>query len=401
MKRFELNIDPKKKYVVACSYGPDSMALLNMTIDEKLNIVVAHVNYHKRDASNQEEAALKEFCNVNKIQIEVLDTKDLKCDGNFQDWARKIRYSFFKKILEKYNADAVLVAHQQDDFIETYLMQKKRANIVKNPGIAEITTIDGVEIIRPLLNFSKADLLEYNKTYNVPFSIDCSNLTNQYERNKIRHEIVEKMSKIEREKVIEDAADHANSASIKTKWPVDVFADLPISDVVFSISDFVEKRIGHHDVSSNFVRETQSAFKTSKPNVSVKLWGGLYISKEYGFVRLLDLRNKVTYFYELKQNERIDNELFTIDFRNASGDRNVSKDDFPIAIKPVQSKEKYAVGSSQCEVRRLFIDWKLPKHLRNCWPGIYNKYGRLIYIPRYRENYIDNHPSKFVIKFVD
>ena len=53
------SLSKKAKYIVACSYGPDSMALLNMLIEEKYNVVVAHVNYHKRDVSNFEEESLR------------------------------------------------------------------------------------------------------------------------------------------------------------------------------------------------------------------------------------------------------------------------------------------------------------------------------------------------------
>ena len=64
------SLSKKAKYIVACSYGPDSMALLNMLIEEKYNVVVAHVNYHKRDASNFEEESLRKFCANKNIEIE-------------------------------------------------------------------------------------------------------------------------------------------------------------------------------------------------------------------------------------------------------------------------------------------------------------------------------------------
>ena len=196
------DLDKKNRYVVACSFGPDSMALLNMLYENKFDLVVAHVNYHKRDVSNFEEQSLKKYCLDRNIPIEVLDTTNLKCDKNFQEWAREIRYKFFADVLKKYNAKAVLVAHQEDDLIETFLMQEKRGGIVKYSGIAEKTTIFGVDVIRPLLSFSKQDLLLYDKEKNVPYSVDVSNLSDDYQRNKIRHNIVEKMTKKERDDIL-------------------------------------------------------------------------------------------------------------------------------------------------------------------------------------------------------
>ena len=130
--KLEYKFDPKSKYVVAVSFGPDSMALLNMLILEKVDVVVAHVNYHRRPESNYEEESLRKFSEQYKIPIEVLDTNGLTPDKNFQSWARKIRYDFFKKVADKYSANGVLVAHQEDDVIETYIMQKQRGNLVKN-----------------------------------------------------------------------------------------------------------------------------------------------------------------------------------------------------------------------------------------------------------------------------
>ena len=89
MERIKLSLDKNKKYVVACSFGPDSMALLDLALKEKLNIVVAHVNYRKREASQAEQDNLQAFCNLHKIKLYVLDLINEKPIGNFQDWARK------------------------------------------------------------------------------------------------------------------------------------------------------------------------------------------------------------------------------------------------------------------------------------------------------------------------
>lgn len=394
-----LNLDSKKKYVIACSYGPDSMALLDMAIKDKLDIVVAHVNYHKRDVSNFEEESLRKYCKDRGVQIEILDTVSLKCDGNFQNWARKVRYEFFAKVLKKYKADAVLVAHQQDDLIETYLMQKQRGGFVRYSGIAEKTTIFDVPIIRPLLNYSKADLEVYDENNNVPNSIDVSNLTNDYTRNKIRHEVVEKLSKEERQKILSELASKQNAVGSYSEI-IDLETFLRFSDeqITFFISDFVEENEKHIDISKKFVSEIKTAFSSKKTFVKIKLTNHLYIQKDFNFVELIDSGKQINYYYKLNQNDFVDDELFLIFFKDGL-DRNLSVSDFPITIKPLSKKDVIELSDYYAEVRRLFIDWKMPHFLRECWPGIYNKDGKLIYIPRYREKFVDNHKTKFVIKF--
>jgi len=394
-----LNIDLKKKYVIACSYGPDSMALLDMAIKDELNLVVAHVNYHKRDVSNFEEKSLREFCKKNKIQIEVLDTASLKCEGNFQNWARKIRYEFFAAVLKKYQANAVLVAHQQDDLIETYLMQKMRGGFVRYTGIAEKTTLFNVPIIRPLLSYSKAELELYDKNYGVPFSIDVSNLSNDYTRNKIRHEIVEKLTTEERKQILTELSNKQNTIeSYSEIIELNTFLSFSDEQATFFISDFVEENEKHIDISKKFVSEIKTAFASKKTFVKIKLTKNLCIQKDFNFVELVDLRKQIKYSYKLNPIDLVDDDLFFISFKDGL-DRNLSKSDFPIEIRPLSRKDIIELSDYSCEVRRLFIDWKMPHFLRECWPGIYNKDGKLIYIPRYREKFVDNHKTKFVIKF--
>ena len=393
-----LNLSKENKYVLACSFGPDSMALFDMLLKENFKFVVAHVNYHKRDASNFEEESLRKYCAKNNIEIEVLDTTDLKYDKNFQEWAREIRYEFFKNVAKKHNASAVLVAHQQDDLIETYLMQKNRGGVVKYSGIAVETSIFGVDIIRPLLGYSKQELLDYDKKNNVPYSIDISNLSNDYTRNKIRHEIVEKLSKKEREQLLDEIASK-NNKEIKLSdcWKLTEFLKLDNKTIIESISSYLNAHNCHKDLSSSFINETLSAFKSKKNHVAIKLIGHICLVKDYDIV-YLDDGNHVTYCYSLEKGEKINDDLFEIDL--VSGDRNIVDKDYPLAIKPVDKNDVIDVKDYSCEARRLFIDWKLPHYLRKSWPGIYNKEGKLIYIPRYRENFVDKHKSKFVIKFV-
>ena len=391
-----------KKYVVACSFGPDSMALLDMMINEGYDVVVAHVNYHKRDVSNFEEFSLKFYCKDKNIPIEVLDTGNMIVEGNFQDWARNVRYDFFAHVLEQHGADAVVVAHQQDDLLETYFMQKERRSIVKYWGIAEKTTLKVVKILRPLLSFSKQDLLDYVTENSVPYSIDETNLKDDYTRNKIRHEIVEKLSKNERAKLIEeiDALNSSIRSSRKTSWSVEEFLELSDRDIVLSISDYLETSGEHKNISKPFVREIRKAFSSPKKLVEINLLDSIFIIKDYDQILLFDERNIPNYKFSINADAEINNELFHIIFHKGENDRNVTDRDFPLIIKPIDPKEKLKIRHYQVKINRLFIDWKMPHRYRKCWPGIYNKDGKLIYIPRYRKDFVDEHSSKFYIKFI-
>ena len=394
-KELKLNLDKNKKYVVACSFGPDSMALLFATLKNNLKIVVAHVNYHKRNASNFEQASLTKFCEENNVEIEVLDTANLKVTGNFQEWAREVRYKFFKNLVEKYGAEGVLVAHQEDDVIETYLMQKNRKNLVKYWGIREENEILGVKVIRPLLGYTKQELLEYDIENKIPYSIDESNLTDHYSRNKVRHSIVEKLTKQERKNIISEIKNkQKNNKKFVPKISYKNFAKMSYEEVVRFIDFYMSKHCEHRDLSFKFIEEIQKSFATNA-NISFKITEHVVLSKIYDEVEIGE--NEDFYVYELVVDRKVKNEFIEIDFSMGAEDRGIKDEDFPLIVRNVNPKDKIKVKDYFVEVRRQFINWKMPAHLRKMWPGVYNKNNELIYVPRYRKEFVDNHKSIFKI----
>jgi len=395
METIKLNLDRSKKYVVACSFGPDSMALLAAALFEKLNIIAAHVNYRKRDESVFEQKSLEDFCDKNHLKLYVLDLLKKKPEGNFQDWARRVRYEFFKNVAEKEHADAVLVAHQQDDVIETYLMQKNRGNFVKNYGISAKNEVFGVKIVRPLLGYSKKFLEEYDKANNIPFAIDKSNLSDDYTRNKIRHSIVEKMTEEERKRVLEEIQ-HCSNKTIKPESILSFqnFMNLNYEEIVSLIDWFMTKTGKHRDLSEKFVEEIKKAF-ASKPNHKIEISDLLWLEKDYDEVYFVNPKKIKTYKHRFT--DKFENEFIKLDFANGAEDRGIDGINKEFTIKNLDRNEEYIIKDYSSKINRLFIDWKMPLFLREIWPGIYDKNGKLVYVPRYRKNFEDKHKSKFVI----
>ena len=401
-----MNLEKKKKYVVACSFGPDSMALLDMMSKDNFDIVVAHVNYHKRKESDFEEESLKQYCQNRGIPCFVLDTSGLKHVGNFQEWARKIRYQFFKEVLEQNNCYAVVTAHQEDDLIETYLMQRSKKSFVSFFGIERTTSLFGVKIIRPLLKYTKKELEEYDIKNNVPYSVDWTNLTDIYTRNKFRHEFVEKMSKEERVKIKRDIEDFNKNCAIKNTdnlqqniWDLPEFLEKKPEILILQISNNLQRRNIFKKISINSINSYKKSFRSNHANIAQKICGSIYLVKSYEKVNLVDFDQFKRYEYRIEKPGNFSFEFIDFSFDYGIKDRNVSDTDFPLTIKPVRGSEKYEIADYHCDVRRLFIDWKMPSFLRGWWPGFYDKDGKLLYIPRYRESYTDNHVSTLKIKY--
>lgn len=412
IKSFNYNFDKNANYLLACSYGPDSMALCDMLYKAKCKFVICFVNYHKRPESDQEQIDITKYCEDKKIRLEILDTKGLKVEGNFQEWARETRYAFFQRMYKKYNAVGVFVAHHQDDLIETYLLQKERKGNVKEYGMSEITALREMCVIRPLLMYTKADLLEYCKENMVPYSIDMSNFEDKYLRNRIRHTVIDNLSEIDRENIIQEIKDANNKIAdindrvenkvvFGSELDIRVLISLEPGEFTTALYNFVAKSPVHIDLSAGRISEIRKVLLSRTPNVQMKLAEGVYLIKEYDVITLgLDEGNDVKeYSYVLEKPGVLNTVEFDLDFSMGAEDRKISIEDYPLTIRSARPDDLVEVGHHFCEARRLFIDWKVPTKYRKMWPVFVNKSGRIIYVPRYRKTFVDNHKSKFVIKF--
>ena len=187
----KLKLDKEKYLIVGCSAGPDSMALLHyLKNNTKNNIVCAHVNHNVREERKEEENYLKKYCKNNNIIFETTTLSNYK-ENNFENEARKKRYGFYTKIINKYKSKFLFLAHHGDDLIETILMKIIRgSNLEGYAGIKEISKYNNYYIIRPLLNYTKEDLIKYDQENNINYYIDKSNSDIKYTRNRIRKNIL-------------------------------------------------------------------------------------------------------------------------------------------------------------------------------------------------------------------
>ncbi len=396
-------------YLVACSHGPDSMALLHLMMQKTAKIVVCHVNYHKRNISDFEEESMRAFCLQNNLGFEKFDAPKTS-RGNFQSWARELRYQFFADMYEKHQAKALFVAHQQDDLIETYLIQKQRKSRVNYYGIEPIIHMKNMTIIRPLLSFSKQDLLDYCHENRVPFSIDMSNFETKYLRNKIRLEVVAKLTEIERYQILKEINENndallAKKTEIeknvrgKKELPIKPLMPLSDKDFVLAIEQFLKNNNIFVPVSSAQLLEIRKACQSKTPNIKIELNAQTAIAKEYDVLALSRNKN-FAYSFVLEKPGKLDSEFFSLDFSQGASDRNIHPEDYPLTIRTAKAGDRYEVGGHLCEVRRLFIDWKMPTRLRAVWPLVANKSGTIIYVPRYRKDFVGDKKTKFEIKVV-
>ena len=380
-----------------------------MLLKNNFYFEVAHVNYHKRDASNYEQESLAKYCQQKSIKFYVLNT-DLLPDhrGNFQAWARDVRYKFFADCVKLNNLDIVLTAHHLDDLLETYLMQEERDSEKSFYGIRDLTNIYDCPVARPLLNYTKSELLEYCKRNHIPYSIDISNLSDNYTRNKIRHRKIENMTKQEKLE-LKEKIDHKNMELSQTKQRLKNFMieDNLCLDEIFKLNGnewnillnlFLEESKISCRISKKFSKEMLKAIKSAKPNIVFRLNKTKNIVKDYNFLKITDNENVINYSYIMEVPTILENEYFFLDLTENYEQFRIKNSDFPLVIRNQKQGDMSYINNIPKKVSRLFMDWKMPHDLRKRWPLIFNKNNKLVYIIRYYGPESLKANQKFIVK---
>ena len=189
-------INTNEKFVLAVSTGVDSTVLLDLFIKSNKvnnsNIIICHVNHHKRSQSEVEASFIKEYAKENSLKLYIKDLYFDELKDNFQSIARNKRYEFFKEVMDKEDAKYLVLAHHLDDLFETILLRIERGSSLNGyGGINECYEIEKSRyVIRPLITLSKDDIYKYAKDNKLKYFEDESNASNDYTRNKIRHDII-------------------------------------------------------------------------------------------------------------------------------------------------------------------------------------------------------------------
>lgn len=179
---------PNHRYLLACSGGMDSMALANLLVSSGIYFEVAHVNFQLRgEESDLDQLFVENWAKAHQIpfHLKLADTKTIaESKGiSIQMAAREIRYAFFEEIRSTFQLDGILLAHHQDDQLETIFLNLLRGTGIE--GLAGMSERKGY-LIRPLLNFSRAEIAEFMLSEGYEWREDSSNEKSEYKRNNLR-----------------------------------------------------------------------------------------------------------------------------------------------------------------------------------------------------------------------
>ena len=205
MKLFREILNINKKYnliesndiiVVGFSGGPDSVFLVEML--KKLQhffnfkIYLVHINHLLRgeDADSDENFSF-EYAKKNNLEIFIkrIPVKEIakEVGKTLEEVGREERYKFFSEIYEKVRANKIATAHNKDDQIETFLFRLIRGTSLQ--GLEGIK-IKNNNVIRPISEIYKKDILEYLNKNEIQYKIDKTNFENEFTRNSIRLDLI-------------------------------------------------------------------------------------------------------------------------------------------------------------------------------------------------------------------
>jgi tRNA(Ile)-lysidine synthase len=191
-KKFEKNLLNKKKFIVAVSGGPDSLALSFLakiySIKNSKDIKYFIVDHGLRNNSKLEAKNVQKKLKNFSIKLNILTWKGKKPKKNIQSIAREKRYKLLTDVAKKYEMKNILLGHQLDDLFENFFIR-----ILRGSGLKGLISLDKevhlnqVNLIRPLIEIDKKDLIYISNYIFGTYVEDPSNEDDKFKRVKIRN----------------------------------------------------------------------------------------------------------------------------------------------------------------------------------------------------------------------
>ena len=236
-KKFEKKLNLNDNFIVAVSGGPDSLALCFLSkiysIKKNIKVRYVHIDHRLRNNSSKEANFVKSLLKKISSNLEILTWIGKKPKSNIQSVARDKRYELLVNKAKKLKINNIVLGHHRDDLVENFFIR-----ILRGSGLNGLISFDqisnqrNVYLIRPLLKYSKMDLIYIAKKVFRDYVEDTSNKYDKFKRVKIRNFI----KNLETEGLDKDKF------------------DLTIKNLKFaneSIEYFVEKNLKDNSIISN------------------------------------------------------------------------------------------------------------------------------------------------------
>lgn len=406
------------------------MALLHYLINNyKDKIIVAHINHNVRKQSNTEELFLSNYCKDNNITFECMKITEYK-ENNFENEARKKRYKFYKEILTKYNSSYLFLAHHADDLMETIIMKITRgSNINGYAGIKKISYQDNYYIVRPFLDYTKQDILEYIKKYNITYYDDYTNNDITYTRNRIRHNIIPLLKKedINIHKKFIKYSNTLNEYNDYINYEIEnIIKDIYINNTLYLdkfniMHPFIKKNILYHILNNiynnkdNIVKDIHiknilNLINNPKPNITINMPNNIYVTKEYNILIFSNKYNIEN--YNIKFDKKVSINNFTIEqIENTSLNGNdicrLNSNEIRLPLYIRNKKDGDYIEllglNKKKKIKEIFIECKIPIRQRNNYPVLVDSKNNILWLPNLKKSKFNkkiNEKYDIILKYI-
>lgn len=410
------------KVIVACSGGPDSMCLLNLLVNLKneynLTIICAHVNHKHRVESDLEELEVKKYCEKNQLIFELYTILDYKDDKFTENEARDKRYSFFLELKEKYNANYIMTAHHGDDLIETILMRITRGSNLK--GYLGFRKENNC-YLRPLIEVTKEDILNYCDEYNLWYALDKTNNSLEHTRNRFRLKVLPFL-KEEDKNIHSKFLKFSNELSAYEDFVNDYLDKITPNiitnnslnlDLLLQERDFIKRKMIERIISNIQVNyklnisdkqmfEIIKMLNSSKTNNKVNLSDNFVAIKDYNALTIKKEKFEKDYEYQLISSQLINNYgiiKYIADEEEISNNiirLNSSEIELPLIIRNRRTGDKMVVKNlnGTKKIKDIFIDEKISKGLRQNYPILVDSKNNVLWIPGIKKSNFDKNKDE-------
>lgn len=386
------HVTPGEVVIAAVSGGPDSMAMLDLLLQDAeaggYRIEVAHLHHHLRAASDDEWRLVEDYCTAHGVPFHGrhVQVREAAQGRSLEACAHNLRHAALREIVASCGAQWLALAHQADDRAETVLMNILRGTTVQ--GLATMPPKDGM-ILRPLLSYTKAELESYCRDAAVPYVIDESNTDTRFLRNRLRHELLPQLATYNPQIVSALNRLAINSTRdadfIRTEGAALHYRAMRFEAAQWTIFARTNLRV-HKALLAELVRMSTLRVSDGRGNLSSDMVDSALARIAAGSGRsdlgqgiICEVTSQYVYIGHAPHGDwyRAEDGTWRHDFLEASVTAPKR-----IQVRPYQTGDKLAMQSCHKQIKKLFQDYGMPPCLRPLWPMLYDtKIKEIIWAP--------------------
>lgn len=369
-----------ERSICLVSGGVDSVVLLSKIVQVTNKVEVVHINHQTRGDSNLlDEQLVKDYCEQYNIKCHIFKYNHEV--GNFQSAARQFRYEMAANQIADEQTRIIYTAHHFDDQLENVFMNQDKLSPTLMKPKGELTIGNKqYQIIRPLLDVSKAEIREYAQANNLKFNEDVSNFESKYKRNYYRNQVLANMDYNQKLEILQQQQQKEqlfHDLNVEKEITIDAFKQMSELQQKMYIYKLIRTVDPIGNISNRIINDFLSKISISSTK-EFELKNGYILVKGYETIYIYNKNKKLE---QVKVTQKGNNIFNDIEFvSEISG----------LKVTTPQKNDIILIKNGTKKLTRVFIDAKVDRNKRSGYPIVRNEKNEIIWIPKiWRKNAID------------